>query len=143
VWARHPDALVTFTEHQEQDCFGVEFTLRSFAPRDPIAVRWKYPRFQIDTNLDPEKLKSAKTGRPKLNTAEQLAGLLSANESLSYCDFKRRAAKVCDIKPRTFDRRLKEAKNQKLVFLSTLTNEYELTSSYLEKHKNGDTEPAG
>ena len=138
VWARHPDALVTFTGHEEEDCFGVEFTLRSFPPASPIAVRWDYPRFRIDDTLDPEKLKSKKTGRPKLNTAQQLAGLLQAGESISYGDFQRRAKQICEIKESTFARRLKDAKNQKIIYLSPLTNEYALNSKYLEKNQNGE-----
>jgi hypothetical protein len=133
VWARHPDALVTFTEHEAEDSFGVEFRFRSFAPIDPIAVTWDYPRFRSAPELDPARLKT-KSGRPKLNSAEQLASILTASETLPYMDFKRRAEQICSIKSRTFDRRLKEAKDQNLVYLSPLNNEYGLTSAYLTNY---------
>jgi hypothetical protein len=64
--------------------------------------------------------------------------LLHTDESLAYCDLQRRARDILEMKPRTFDRRLKDAKEQKLIYLSALNNEYSLTSSYLAKTKNGD-----
>jgi hypothetical protein len=41
------------------------------------------------------------------------------------------------MKKSTFDRRLRDAKNQKLIYLSPLNNEYALTSEYLKR--NGTT----
>jgi hypothetical protein len=138
VWGRFPDSLMTFTDLETENCFSVETTLRDFQPVEPFAVRWEFPRFRIDSALDPEKLKQAKPGRPKLSTAEHLASLLHADETISYGDLFRRAQKLCQMKQRTFDRRLKEAKNQKLIYLSPLDNCYALTSDYL---KNNGTKP--
>jgi hypothetical protein len=132
VWARHPDALATFTEHEVEDSFGVEFRLRAFAPIDPFTVTWDYPRFRVAPNLDPARLKT-RSGRPKLNTTEQLASLLTTSETLPYGDFKRRAEQLLTISKSTFDRRLKEAKDQKLLYLSALNNEYGLTPAYIQK----------
>jgi hypothetical protein len=137
VWGRFPDSLSTFTQLEDEECFQVSFTLRAFPPVDCFAVRWEYPRFRIAPDLDPEKLRSSKAGRPKLNTSEQLAGLIHAEESISYADLCRRAEKLCQMKKRSFDRRLVEAKNQKLIYLSPINNEYALTSEYLKR--NGST----
>jgi hypothetical protein len=136
VWSRFPDALMTFTDHQDENCFGVEFTLRDFAPIDPIGVRWEFPRFRLDESIDPEKLKAPRGGRPKLNTAEQLAGLIHTDESISYSDLLRRAEKLCQMKKRTFDRRLGEAKRLGLIYLSPLNGLYGLTSSYLKGNED-------
>jgi hypothetical protein len=136
IWSRFPDALMTFTDHEDENCFGVEFTLRDFAPVEPIGVRWEFPRFRLDASIDPEKLKQPRGGRPKLNTAEQLAGLIQSDEEISYSDLLRRAAKICQMKKRTFDRRLAEAKRQGLIYLSPLSGLYALTSGYLKKNEN-------
>jgi hypothetical protein len=136
VWSRFPDALITFTDLEEENCFGVEFALRDFAPVDPIAVRWEFPRFRIDQSLDPEKLKRAKGGRPKLSTAEQLAGLIHCDEEISYVDLWRRAEKICQMKRRTFDRRLAEAKRQGLIYYTPINGLYALTSQYLQRNQN-------
>jgi hypothetical protein len=135
VWSRFPDALMTFTDHEDENCFGVEFTLRDFAPVEPLGVRWEFPRFRLDESIDPEKLKKPRMGRPKLNTAEQLAGLIHAEEEISYSDLLRRAAKLCQMKETTFKRRLAEAKRQGLIYLSPLSGLYALTSSYLSKNQ--------
>jgi hypothetical protein len=134
VWARFPDALMTFTDLENENCFSVETTLRDFPPIDPFAVRWDFPRFRLDSDLDPEKLKARQSGRPKLSSAEHLASLIHADESISYTDLQRRASELCQIKKRTFERRLSEAKNQKLIYLSPINNEYALTSEYLQRN---------
>jgi hypothetical protein len=136
VWARFPDALMTFTDLEAENAFSVETTLRDFPPTEPFAVRWEYPRFRIDSDLDPERLKQ-KTGRPKLSSAESLCALLHSDESISYSDLYRRASNLCQMKKSTFDRRLRDAKSQKLIYLSPINNEYALTSEFLKR--NGST----
>ncbi len=60
VFARDPDSLLMFTKHQEADCFTVEATLRNFPPLDPFVVRWEYPLFHRDSELDPTNLKTVR-----------------------------------------------------------------------------------
>jgi hypothetical protein len=136
VWGRYPDALLTFTQHEDEDSFTVQSTLRSFAPIEDFVVHWDYPRFRVAPELDPERLRHPKAGRPKLNTAEHLASLIHAEESISYTDLYRRAQKLCQMKKRTFDRRLGEAKRQNLIYLSPLNNEYALTAEYVTRNGN-------
>jgi hypothetical protein len=133
VWGRFPDALMTFTDLEAENCFSVETTLRDFPPVEPFGVRFVFPRFRLDISLDPEKLKQPRTGRPKLSSAEHLASLVHADESISYGDLFRRASSLCQMKKSTFDRRLRDAKTQKLIYLSPLNNEYALTSEYIHK----------
>jgi hypothetical protein len=134
VWGRFPDVLLTFTDLETEHCFSVEVTLRDFPPVDPFAVRWEYPRFRVDSELDPEKLKERKGGRPKLSSAEKLCAIIGAEERISHADLWRRAQELCTISKSTFDRRLREAKNQKLLFLSPLDAMYALSSQYLQRN---------
>lgn len=60
VFARDPDSILTMTPHDELDAFTVEATLRNFAPISPFVVRWDWPLFLRDDDLNPENLKSAK-----------------------------------------------------------------------------------
>jgi AAA domain len=134
VWARFPDALMTFTDLETENCFSVEITLRDFPPLEPFAVRWQFPRFRIDADLDPEKLKERKSGRPKLSSTEKLCAIIGAEERISHLDLWRRAQELCVISKSTFDRRLREAKNQKLLYLSPLDGLYSLSSEYLQRN---------
>jgi hypothetical protein len=136
IWSRFPDALMTFTDHEDENCFGVEFTLRDFAPVEPIGVRWEFPRFRLDASIDPEKLKQPRGGRPKLSTAQRLAALIHADEEISYTDLLRRAVKVFEMKERTFNRRLAEAKREGLIYLSPINGLYALTSKYVSQNQN-------
>ena len=76
MFARDPDSILIFTRHEEEDCFTVESILRNFAPVEPFAVRWQFPLFTPDHDLDPAKLKQAKPGRHKTHDPEKLCAAI-------------------------------------------------------------------
>jgi hypothetical protein len=56
VLARDPDAILTLTRHQQEDCYVVESELR-YLPRLPaFGVRWNFPLMLPDEGLDPREL---------------------------------------------------------------------------------------
>ena len=57
VFARDPDSLLTFTRHENEDCFTVEPTLRAFKPVPPFVVQWQFPLMRPENGLDPSRLK--------------------------------------------------------------------------------------
>ena len=65
VFARDPDSILSFTRHEEPDCFTVEMTLRNHPPRQPFVVRWEYPLFTVENALNPERLKQPAGRKPK------------------------------------------------------------------------------
>jgi hypothetical protein len=134
VWGRHPDALMTFTENAQQDCFTVNVVHRSFPPRQDFVVRWQYPRFLIEKDGDPEDLKVREKGRPKKNSAQDLCHLIAADDTVSYSHLWQLAQIAWKISQRTFDRRLKEAKDKGWIY-RTPNDEYGLTVSYINRQK--------
>jgi hypothetical protein len=76
VFARDPDSLLTFTRHEDDDCFAVEATLRAFKPVEPFVVRWQYPLMRPDTNLDPARLKQC-AGRKKEHDPLKLLAVIA------------------------------------------------------------------
>jgi hypothetical protein len=61
VFARDPDAILSFTKHQQDNAFVVESTLRDFKQLEPFVVKWGYPLLARDEALNPDKLKSPLT----------------------------------------------------------------------------------
>ena len=57
VISRDPDAILTFTNHEEEDCFTMEAVLREFAPIAPLVLQWEAPVMNPRPDLDPNKLK--------------------------------------------------------------------------------------
>jgi len=76
VFARDPDTILTFTPHEQPDCFTVEATLRNLPQLDPFVVQWRFPAFERQPELDPGDLKK-KAGRPKISNPDELLGLAS------------------------------------------------------------------
>ena len=57
VFGRDPDAILTLTPHEEDRCFTVESSLRSFAPMEPFVVELDFPLFKGREDLDARRLK--------------------------------------------------------------------------------------
>jgi hypothetical protein len=57
VISRDPDAILTFTSHEEEDCYTLDAILREFAPLPPTVFCWEHPVMNPRTDLDPTKLK--------------------------------------------------------------------------------------
>lgn len=62
VFARSPDTILVMTEHEEEDSYTVDSTVRNFDTPKPFVVRMNFPLFQR-VSSDPAKLKRP-GGRP-------------------------------------------------------------------------------
>jgi hypothetical protein len=76
VFARDADTIITFTEHQEKDCYTVEMTLRNFPPQPAFVVQWVYPVTVERRDLDPADLKRAHDEDQQDDDLEELVDLL-------------------------------------------------------------------
>jgi hypothetical protein len=57
VIARDPDAILTFTPHEQEDCYTLDAVLREFPPLPPTVMQWEAPVLAPRTDLDPDKLR--------------------------------------------------------------------------------------
>jgi len=57
VFARDPDAIITMTQHEDDEAFIINSTLRNFPPQPAFVVKWDYPLFTRDAGLAPEAIK--------------------------------------------------------------------------------------
>ncbi len=101
VFARWGDVMMTFTPHEEDEAMAVEMALRNFAPVEPFVVRWEYPLWVRDDQLDPAKLKRV-GGRTETNTADKALNALGA-ATMGYGEWM----KASGMTETTFRRKLK------------------------------------
>ena len=97
VLARDPDAMLTLTPHEADDCFTVSAVLRDHPPLAEWAVRWNYPLMTIDADLDPKKLK--KPGGNPVDVLDVLKA--SPNRDCDDGEWKTRAAIESAVKEAT------------------------------------------
>ena len=71
VMARDPDAIMTFTNHEEEDCYTMDAILREFAPIPPLVLQWEAPVMNPRVDLDPAKLKQP--GKAAISKAPERA----------------------------------------------------------------------
>jgi hypothetical protein len=111
MYARAVDVFATFTRHEEEDCYAVETTCRSFQRPEPFVVRWEYPLWRVVADLDPAALKQQpnQNGRVPKFTAAQIAGVLSEG-GMKFADLQKKAEQELGIKSSRFAELLKVAK---------------------------------
>jgi hypothetical protein len=75
VFARSPDTILVMTEHEDDDCFTVESTVRNYMSPEPFVVEMDFPLFVRKGGADPKKLKGA-GGRKKDDLTPYIMGYL-------------------------------------------------------------------
>lgn len=121
VFARDPDAILTFTSHEEENAFAVDVTLRNFAPVAPFVVRWNYPLMHPDCSLDAKNLKQVLKGSEKKFLIESTIAVLGTS-SMTREEWKKAAMDITKMGAATFERHFKEAMASKLVDKDCRTN---------------------
>lgn len=134
TFARDPDSILIFTPHKEPGCFTVELVLRSFKEIPPFVVRWDFPIFVREWQLDPEDLKLPKRfGNLKGQQDFKLimAALAAAESSggLSYVKLR----EATGIANSTFNRRLNSLEAKGEIIHSKLTGTYQLSVKNAQK----------
>jgi|GEM_PF-1238364 len=56
LFARDADTIITLTEHEEENCYTVEITLRNFEPQDSFVVEMDFPIIVERPDLNPADL---------------------------------------------------------------------------------------
>jgi hypothetical protein len=59
--SRAADTHLVLREHEEGDAVVLEAAVRSFAPVEPIGLRWQFPLWVPDDRLDTQQLKGKRT----------------------------------------------------------------------------------
>ena len=72
AFGRFVDDLITLSPHEEDLAFAVEATARDFARLEPFVVRWDYPTLNIESGLDPAKLKTRVGRREQFSVVDVL-----------------------------------------------------------------------
>lgn len=124
VFSRDPDAIITLTDLQEEKTFRVDITLRSFAPVEGFAVRWKYPAFEIDQTIDANELKEPENRGRKKSVPDDDVYKLLPSEGLSAKDFEKLACSKLNISSRTFASIRAALKKDDRILLSKIDNKW-------------------
>lgn len=96
VIARDPDAILTFTPHEEENCYVLESSLREFAPLPSSVFEWSVPTLNPRADLDPAKLRQA--GKAGLSKAPERAAWVRKALDAHDGAMKQRAALTAAIK---------------------------------------------
>lgn len=79
--SRAADSHLILREHEEADTVVLAAAVRSFKPVEPVALKWTFPIWIPDTDIDPEKLKGAKSPKEEqqnLNDRDTDTAILTA-----------------------------------------------------------------
>lgn len=116
VLSRSPDTIMTLTAHEQEDCYSVETTCRSFSRPDPFVIRWEYPLWTIDESLNPESLRKQSNGRSTQYSTAQIMALLP-KDGLPHHEWLAKAKTELGVSKTTFNRLLNQAKAKGQTFV--------------------------
>lgn len=94
--SRAADAHLILREHEESGAVVLDAAVRSFKPVEPMVLRWKFPLWIPDDDLDPEHLKGRKTKSEERQDDRDYAGKAAIREAL-----KKGPATIREIRRRT------------------------------------------
>jgi hypothetical protein len=116
VWARDADSLVVMTQHEEDDCFTVNMTVRNLPRVDDFVVRWDYPLMHVAKELNPEALRRPQS-KSKVCTDREFVEQLISEAPSSRGSIVKKGAEI-GISPATIDRYLKRLSEAGLIACS-------------------------
>ena len=73
--SRAADAHLILRQHEQRDAAVLEAVVRSFAPVDPVVLRWQFPVWTRADDLDPEKIKGRGKSREEVQAQKDADGV--------------------------------------------------------------------
>ena len=113
VLSRDPDAILILSDHEEDNAYICEATLRCFPAIPAFALRWDFPQLKPCDDLDVEGIRQP--GRKKTYNEKQLLDLLPS-DGLTFGDWLEKAKAEHGISKTSFFRSLKKLKDADTVF---------------------------
>jgi AAA domain len=118
VFARDPDAILTLTQHDQDNAYAADFTLRNFAPVESFVLSWNYPRFAPDPTLDPRALRAPRKGsggRPRDYDLKQFVSFFSVLDGMEDTQARELLMAEMKMSRRSYYRRREEAIEEGLI----------------------------
>ncbi|MFA9477111.1 AAA family ATPase [Phycisphaerales bacterium AB-hyl4] len=80
--SRAADSHLVLRPHEEPGCIVLEAAVRSFAPVDPVGLRWEFPTWQRAHDLDTQALKGRKSQSEEKQDKRDAEGLDAITKAL-------------------------------------------------------------
>jgi len=114
VLARDPDAIITLTDHEEEDCYICETTLRAFPALPPFGLRWDFPQLRPCADVDVEGIRQP--GRKKKCSEKQLIDLMPPRKGIKAAEWMDLAKEELGISRPTFYRLQKQLSDSDMIY---------------------------
>jgi hypothetical protein len=139
AWHRDPAVIFTMTPHKTADAYTINIVGNDFPTIDPFVVRFEYPLFLMDRDLDPTELKQPPGTKEKTDqTAETMLAILRGADMEGGLSFNA-WLKASGLSKTTFCRKLKElTRPYGPVIQSVSTSNYMLSAAYAQQWANGE-----
>ncbi len=80
--SRAVDTHLVMRPHEEPEHIVMDAAVRSFAPVDPVVLRWEFPVWQVAHDMDPHALKGRFTAREEKQREQDREGMEQILEAL-------------------------------------------------------------
>jgi hypothetical protein len=124
---RHPDTLITLTNHATNGAFAVDIITRDFVPIEPFVVKWLYPLLVQESSLDPAKLRKPVGRNAEYSGSDILEILKDHDDQLSTTELQKLVRKETGMVASTFYELFKKLKGSRSVFRSKLSEKWNVS----------------
>ncbi|MBX3441228.1 MAG: AAA family ATPase [Planctomyces sp.] len=80
--SRAVDAHLVMREHEDPDCVALDAVVRSFPRPEPVVLRWCFPLWRPDEDLDPARLRGASSPADQRQADRDAVGIRKIVETL-------------------------------------------------------------
>ncbi|MBW3600190.1 MAG: helicase RepA family protein [Planctomycetes bacterium] len=80
--SRAADTHIVLRPHEDDGCVVLEAAVRSWAPVEPLGLRWEFPLWWPDTGIDPAALKGRKTKAEERQSEKDEAAMQKIRDSI-------------------------------------------------------------
>jgi hypothetical protein len=112
VLGRDADLFLTMTNHEVEDAVTLEFTVRDFIGPPAMGLKFEYPLFKIDDDVEPGKHASI-GGRPKKCGPDDVYE--ACGKGICYTEIVNKLMKQCKVSKKTAERVLTDATDRGIV----------------------------
>lgn len=115
AWARDPDAILTLSPHELEDCYVLEATVRNYPTPEDSVWRQQFPTFIPEEDADPSKLRKKHGGANRRGGPETVRDYLGDNGPKSRADLAKKLAEHRTVSERTTRNWIKKAEEDGIV----------------------------
>lgn len=110
--SRAADCHLIIRQHEQEDCAVLDGVVRTYLKPKPLVIRWKFPLWTIDEDLDPANIKKPASRGDERQSKKDAEGIAVIRKALMKGPKTRRALRQAGLGPDRVNRLLSQMEGE-------------------------------